>query len=51
MTNTFLEHENLSFSKILSSKEVSDIIKAVVKESSMAVHLKCDDRKSLKIRD
>ena len=37
MTATnFLEHDNYSFSKILLSKEVADIIKQVVKESNQA---------------
>lgn len=44
MTTNFLEHENFSFSKLLLSKEVADIIKAVVKESDQAIHYKCDDR-------
>lgn len=45
MTATpFLEHDNYSFSKILLSKEVADIIKQVVKESTSASHLKYNDR-------
>ena len=43
-----LEHDNLSFSKILSSKEVADIIKQVVKESTPTVCPKCDDREKYK---
>ncbi len=39
----FLEHDNYTFSKILLSKEVADIIKQVVRESTQASHL-CNDR-------
>lgn len=35
-TTNFPEHDNSSFSKILLSKEVADIIKQVVKESNQA---------------
>ena len=38
---TFLEHDNVSFSKILLSKEVADIIKQVVKESTKTIHPNC----------
>ena len=47
-TTTFLEHDNSSFSKILLSKEVADIIKQIVKESVPAVHSVCDDRETHK---
>ena len=40
---TFLEHDNYSFSKILLSKEIADIIKQVVKESTSTVHPNCND--------
>ena len=43
-----LEHDRLSFSKILLSKEVADIIKQVVKESTMTVRPRCDDREKHK---
>jgi len=45
---TFLEHDNASFSKILLSKEVADIIKQVVKESTNNIHLNCNDGKNFK---
>ena len=45
---TFLEHDNVSFSKILLSKEVADIIKQVVKESTNAIHPNCNDGENLK---
>ena len=41
----FLEHDNSAFSKILLSKEVADIIKQVVKESTRAIHPQCNDGK------
>ena len=44
----FLEHDNYSFSKILLSKEVADIIKQVVRESTLAIHPSCNDRESHK---
>ena len=44
----FLEHDNYSFSKLLLSKEVADIIKHVVQESAMIIHLSCNDRKKNK---
>ena len=34
VTTTFLEHDNTSFSRVLLSKEVAEIIKHIVKESS-----------------
>ena len=43
-----LEHDKLSFSKILLSKEVADIIKQVVKESTITVRPRCDDREKHK---
>jgi hypothetical protein len=43
-----LEHDKLSFSKILLSKEVADIIKQVVKESTTTVRSRCDDREKHK---
>ena len=46
MTTAFLEHENFSFSKVLLSKEVSDIIKQVVRESTQDIHPPiCNERK------
>ena len=45
---TFLEHDNYSFSKILLSKEVADIIKQVVKESTSTIHPNCNDREEFK---
>jgi len=49
MTATnFLEHDNVSFSKILLSKEVADIIKQVVRESTSTVHLNGNDRENFK---
>lgn len=42
VTNS-LEHDRLSFSKILLSKEVADIIKQAVKESTTTVRPRCDD--------
>jgi len=41
----FSEQDNPSFSKILLSKEVAEIIKQVVRESTHMVHLKCDKEK------
>lgn len=41
----FSEQDNPSFSKILLSKEVAEIIKQVVRESTRTVHLKCDEAK------
>jgi len=46
MTTTFLEHDN-SFSKILLSKEVADIIKHVVQEAS-TIHPNCNDGENFK---
>ncbi|MCE9652753.1 MAG: hypothetical protein K8Q89_06840 [Nitrosarchaeum sp.] len=43
-----LEHDKLSFSKILLSKEVADIIKHVVKESTPTVRHQCHDRENHK---
>ena len=43
-----LEHDKLSFSKIFLSKEVADIIKQVVKESTTTVCSRCDDREKHK---
>lgn len=45
MATHFLEQDNPSFSKILLSKEVAEIIKQAVKESTQAIHTKCNDRK------
>ena len=42
-TTHFLEHDNASFSKILLSKEVAEILKQIVRESDPQVHLKCND--------
>ncbi|MGY5144433.1 MAG: hypothetical protein ACW9XH_08125 [Candidatus Nitrosopumilus sp. bin_32a] len=48
MTATaFLEHDNYSFSKILLSKEIADIIKQVVRDTS-TIHLKCNDGENFK---
>jgi len=44
----FLEHDNTSFSKILLSKEVADIIKQVVKESTDTIHPNCNDGENFK---
>ncbi len=44
----FLEHDPYSFSKILLSKEVADIIKQVVRESTQAIHPSCNDRENQK---
>ena len=44
----FLEHDNSSFSKLLLSKEVADIIKQVVRESTKTIHLSCNDREKNK---
>jgi len=35
---TFLERDSVSFSKILLPKEVADIIKHVVQESTTTIH-------------
>ena len=45
VATTFLEHDNTSFSRVLLSKEVAEIIKHVVKESSNPIHPNCNDRK------
>ena len=44
---TFLEHDNYSFSKILLSKEVADIIKQVVEETN-TIHPNCNDGENFK---
>ena len=44
----FLEHDNYSFSKLLLSKEVADIIKQVVRESTQIVNLGSNDREKNK---
>jgi len=43
MTDSHLEHENFSFSKLLLSQDVADIIKTVIKESYKGVHQSCND--------
>jgi hypothetical protein len=43
-TTSSLEHDKSSFSKILLSKEVADIIKQIVKESAKTIYPKCDDK-------
>jgi hypothetical protein len=43
-TTSSLEHDKSSFAKILLSKEVADIIKQIVKESTKTIYPKCDDR-------
>lgn len=49
MTATpFLEHDSISFSKILLSKEVADIIKQAVREATGTIHQSCNDRKNFK---
>ena len=45
VATTFLEHDNTSFSRVLLSKEVAEIIKHIVKESSNPIHPNCNDRK------
>lgn len=47
-TTPFLEHDNISFSKILLSKEVADIIKQAVREATGTIHQPCNDRKNFK---
>lgn len=42
MSSSPLEHEQISFSKLLLSKDVADIIKEIVKESYQTVHLSCN---------
>jgi hypothetical protein len=42
----FLEQDNASFSKILLSKEVAEIIKQVLRENTGTVHQHCYDRKN-----
>ena len=44
-TTIFLEHDNTSFSRVLLSKEVAEIIKHIVKESAKPIHPKCNERK------
>ena len=44
----FLEHDNVSFSQILLSKEVADIIKQAVREATDTIHQPCNDRKNMK---
>jgi len=49
MTATyFLDSDKSSFSKILLSKEVADIIKQIVKESVKTIYPKSDDLKKIK---
>jgi len=48
MAPVFLEHDSNSFSKILLSKEIADIIKHVVKESTKTIHPNCNDRENFK---
>ena len=45
VATTFLEQDNTSFSRVLLSKEVAEIIKHIVKESSNPIHPNCNDRK------
>ncbi|MDF2425792.1 MAG: hypothetical protein OPY08_05120, partial [Nitrosopumilus sp.] len=46
-TSIFLEQDNASFSKILLSKEVAEIIKQVIRETADTVlHQHCYDRKN-----
>jgi len=43
-----LKHDKSSFSKILLSKEVADIIKQIVKESTKTIYPKDDGREKIK---
>ena len=45
VVTTYLEHNNTSLSRILPSREIADIIKHVVKESTNPVHPNHDDEK------
>jgi len=47
-TPNFLEHDNISFSKISLSKEVAGIIKQVVQESTTTIHPDCNNGKNFK---
>ena len=40
----FLEHDNISFSVVLSSKEAAEAIRHVVKESNKSINPDCNDR-------
>ena len=44
-TTFFLEQDNTSFSRVLLSKEVAEIIKHIVKESAKPIHPNCNDMK------
>ena len=44
----FLEHDAYSFSRLLLSKEVADIIKQVVRESFLSIHPECNDGENTK---
>ena len=48
VATTSLEHDNTSFSKVLLSKEVAEIIKHVVKELSKAIHPDYNDGEDFK---
>ena len=45
---TLIEHDNVSFSKILLSREVADIIKQAVQESTKTIHPNCNDGENFK---
>ncbi|MCA9827380.1 MAG: hypothetical protein KC444_03175 [Nitrosopumilus sp.] len=48
MTTRLLEHDDFSFSKILLSKEVTDIIKQIVKESTKNCYSNCNSIRNSK---
>ena len=51
MSKHFLECDISSFSKLLLSKEVADIIKQAVKESLQTTHLECNGENTLGSHD
>ncbi|MCA9820686.1 MAG: hypothetical protein KC440_08160 [Nitrosarchaeum sp.] len=48
MTSRLLEYDNVLFSKILLSKEMADIIKQIVRESSKTCYSNCNDAGNFK---
>ena len=48
-TNFFLEQDNFSFSKILMSREIADIIKQILLESTNTVHSNSNVRENFKV--
>ncbi len=48
MNSRFLEYDNASFSKILLSKEVADIIKQVVRDSTNHTYSNSNDEEIFK---